>query len=178
MYINREAIIDIARIFRLFLRKLIYYIIRCFISNVAMCKIRFDEKKIVQYFRTFSPAIFRDFVASFRVLRNSRGWRRGPGMKRKTMRRLADILYTVMAISRALRSWAQEGVFREEEWGVQFAGNRTVWPVTSFPKMILSNPITHVIARHYFTRWVITIWPVVLPGIRQAHELFRDLKSI
>jgi len=104
MYINREAIIDIARIFRLFLRKLIYYIIRCFISNVAMCKIRFDEKKIVQYFRTFSPAIFRDFVASFRVLRNSRGWRRGPGMKRKTMRRLADILYTVMAISRALRS--------------------------------------------------------------------------
>ena len=134
-------------------------------AKFLVCKIRFDKKK---YYTIFSLSLSYDFVA-FCVLRSfSQGeMRTSNETKDSIMQRLADILYTVMAISRALRSWAQEGVFRERKNKVcssQEIDNRTVWPVTSFPKMILTNSITHV-ARHYSTRWMITVWPAVLPRI-------------
>lgn len=83
---------------------------------------RRDKKKIITISRTVS---LRFLTISWCSAEFSQvKMRISSETENSAMRRFVDILYVVIAISRALRSWAQEGVFREEERGVQFAGNR------------------------------------------------------
>lgn len=163
-YINRELLLKYRK-FHTFVRKSVtlYFYLVVWYLNI---NVRNEFLMLIKFVLTQKDTILSRSPLQFRTMPWHpaccdiiAGGETRTSNKTKGRSRRFDILYTVMAISRALRSWAQEGVFREEEnemYSSQEIGIRTVWPATSFPKTILSNPITHV-ARHYSARWVITV---------------------